>query len=203
MDMIAPFFKYGAFGDEFSLVIAVLIGFGFGFFLERAGFGHAPKLAAQFYLTDMTVFKVMFTAIVTAMLGAFYLSWVGLLDLELVYLSPTYIWPQLVGGAFLGVGFVVGGYCPGTAVVGASTGHFDAILFLAGIVFGIFVFGEAYPLIEGFVNSGDLGELTIAEAFTMRYGVVVLLVTLIAIGGFVGAEAVEKMMATKKKEVAA
>ncbi len=199
--MTAPFFKYGAFGDEFSLIVAVVIGFGFGFFLERGGFGHAPKLAAQFYLRDMTVFKVMFSAIVTAMLGTFYLSWIGILDLELVYLSPTYIWPQLVGGAFLGVGFVVGGYCPGTAVVGVSTGHLDAILFLLGIGFGILVFGEAYPFMESFVNSGNLGELTIAEAFHLRYGLVVLLVVLIAVGGFRGAEAVERFMADKSQEV--
>ena len=34
------------------------------FLLERAGFGRADKLAAQFYLRDLTVFKVMFSAIV-------------------------------------------------------------------------------------------------------------------------------------------
>ena len=44
--MTAPFFKYGLFGDEFSLVIAFVIGIGFGFFLERAGFGSARKLAS-------------------------------------------------------------------------------------------------------------------------------------------------------------
>ena len=39
-----PFFKYGVFGDEASLVVAFVIGIGFGFFLERAGFGSARKL---------------------------------------------------------------------------------------------------------------------------------------------------------------
>ncbi len=84
--MNAPFYKFGAFGDEASPVVAFVIGIGFGFFLERAGFGSARKLVSQFYLTDLAVFKVMFTAIVTAMLGVFYLSWVGFLDLSLVYL---------------------------------------------------------------------------------------------------------------------
>jgi hypothetical protein len=41
--MNAPFFKYGLFGDEMSLVVAFAIGIGFGFFLERAGFGNARK----------------------------------------------------------------------------------------------------------------------------------------------------------------
>ena len=108
--MNAPLFEYGLFGGEVSLLVAFVIGLGFGFFLERAGFGGARKLAAQFYLTDLTVFKVMFTAIVTAMLGVFYLGWAGLLDLSLVYISPTYLWPQAIGGLVLGFGFVIGGY---------------------------------------------------------------------------------------------
>lgn len=108
--MSAPFFKFGLFGAELSLVIAFLIGIGFGFFLERGGLGNARKLAAQFYFTDMAVFKVMFTAIVTAMLGVFYLGWMGVLDLSLVYLTATYLPAQIIGGVVLGFGFIVGGY---------------------------------------------------------------------------------------------
>ena len=59
---------------EVGLVVGTLIGFGFGFTLERAGLGRAQKLAAQFYGTDLTVLKVMFGAIVTAMLGLVVLS---------------------------------------------------------------------------------------------------------------------------------
>ena len=65
--MIFPFESLMDMYREFGLVGAVVIGFFFGFVLERAGFGRATTLAAQFYLTDMTVFKVMFSAIVTAM----------------------------------------------------------------------------------------------------------------------------------------
>ena len=130
--MIAPFYKYGLFGDEVSLILAAVIGVGFGFFLERAGFGSSRKLAAQFYFTDMAVFKVMFSAIVTAMLGLFYLSWAGLVDISMVYVSPTYLLPQLIGGLVLGLGFIVGGYCPGTSVVGMSTGRLDAFAFGGG-----------------------------------------------------------------------
>ena len=104
MAMTAPFYQYGMFGDETSLVLAFLIGIGFGFFLERAGFGSARKLVSQFYLNDLAVFKVMFTAIVTAMLGVTYLAWIGWLDLSLVYLVPTFLLPQVVGGLILGVG---------------------------------------------------------------------------------------------------
>ena len=147
--MNAPFLKFGMFGDETSLVIAFVIGIAFGFALERAGFGSAKKLTSQFYLNDLAVFKVMFTAIVTAMLGLTYLGWIGLLDLSLVYLVPTHVGPQIVGGLLLGVGFIVGGYCPGTSVAATATGKIDALVFLAGMFAGTFVFAEIYPVREG------------------------------------------------------
>ena len=196
--MSAPLYKFGLFGDSFSLVVAFLVGIGFGFFLERAGFGSARKLAAQFYLTDMAVFKVMFTAIVTAMLGLFYLGWIGFLDLSLVYITPTYLLPQVAGGLILGVGFVIGGYCPGTSCVAASTGRIDGFVYLAGLVAGIFVFGEAFPLLKGFYNATPMGRVTLPELFHIPYGLIVFAVALMAVGGFAGATWVEKMMAAKK-----
>jgi len=190
--MSAPFFKYGAFGDETSLVVAFVIGIGFGFFLERAGFGSARKLVSQFYLNDLAVFKVMFTAIVTAMLGATYLSWMGLLDLSLVYLTPTYLWPQIAGGLVLGVGFVVGGYCPGTSVASAATGRLDGMAFVLGLPVGTWVFAEVFPYISRFYESGSLGTVTLPEVFGLPYGVVVFAVVLMALGGFAGAAWIEK-----------
>ncbi len=197
--MSAPLYRFGFFGDNVSLVVAFLIGIGFGFFLERAGFGSAQKLTAQFYLTDLSVFKVMFSAIVTAMLGTFYLGWLGVLDLSLVYLTPTFILPQLIGGLLLGVGFVVGGYCPGTACVGISTGKLDAIACLAGVFAGIFVFGEAYPLLRSFYNATGMGTITLPQALNVSYGLVVFAVVLMAVGGFAGASWVEKAVAAKRK----
>ncbi len=195
--MSAPLFKFGLFGDEASLVVAFVIGLGFGFFLERAGFGSARKLTAQFYLKDLAVFKVMFSAIVTAMLGLFYLSWIGWVDLSLVYLGPTYLLPQVVGGLLLGIGFVVGGYCPGTSAVAMATGRLDAVLFGLGILAGIVVFGEAFPAIQGFVYATPLGEITLPEALGLRYGLVAFLVVLLALAGFRGAEAVERWSAAR------
>jgi hypothetical protein len=200
--MIAPFYKFGMFGDEVSLLVAFLIGIGFGFFLERAGFGSAKKLTAQFYLRDLAVFKVMFTAIVTALLGIFYLSWIGVVDLSLVFFEPTYLLPQIVGGLVLGVGFVIGGYCPGTSVVATATGKIDGLLFLLGVTAGLFVFGEAYSAITGFVNATPMGDLTLPQAFHMSFGLVVFLVVLMALGGFWGSEKIEKWMARRTAEEA-
>lgn len=200
--MSAPFFKYGMFGDDASLIVAFLIGIGFGFFLERAGFGNGRKLAAQFYGYDLTVFKVMFTAIVTAMLGLYYLSVIGLVDLSLVYVSPTYLLPQIAGGLLLGFGFVIGGYCPGTSCVAASTGKIDGMVYLLGIVAGILVFGEAFSLVEGFYNSTAMGSITLPAVTGMSYGMIVFLVVLMALGGFIFAEWAEKRWAHLNPEKA-
>lgn len=197
--MNAPFFKYGLFNDEVSLIVAVFIGIGFGFFLERAGFGSARKLAAQFYFTDMTVLKVMFTAIVTAMVGAYYLSVFGLLDLSLVYLTPTYLLPQIIGGLILGVGFVVGGYCPGTACVSASTGRYDGWAYVAGLFAGILVFGELFHFVEKFYQSTPMGQVTLPRLLNLPYGLIVFLVCVMAIGAFAAAEWGEKKMAASEK----
>ncbi len=190
--MSAPFYKYGLFGDEMSLIIAFVLGIGFGFFLERAGFGSARKLAAQFYLNDMSVFKVMFTAIVTAMLGVTYLGWIGWLDLSQVYLVPTYLGPQILGGLVLGVGFVIGGYCPGTSVASLATGRFDALMYALGIFAGTMVYAEVYPAIKAFVNSDAMGQVTLPEVLHLPWGVVVFAVVLIAVGGFALATSVER-----------
>jgi hypothetical protein len=197
MDMNAPFYKFNLFGDEFSLIVAFVIGIGFGFVLERGGFGNARILAAQFYLTNMRVFKVMFTAIVTAMLGIFFITWIGYLDLSLVYISDTYVLPQLIGGLLLGFGFVIGGYCPGTSVVSCSTGRIDGMVYLLGVVFGIFVFAELFPFLSDFYYSTNIGRVTVHEFFGISYGMMVFLVVIMAIGGFVGAEWVEKKMNSK------
>jgi hypothetical protein len=195
--MIAPLSKLGAFGDEASLVVAFLIGIGFGFFLERAGFGSAKKLVSQFYLDDLAVFKVMFTAIVTAMLGVTYLAWTGVLDLSLVYLVPTYWVADVVGGLLLGVGFVVGGYCPGTSIVSTATGRLDGLVFVLGFAAGTLGFALAFPLVKGLYLAGDAGTRTLPQLTGVPYGVLVFAVVLMAIGGFAGATWVEAFMARR------
>ncbi len=198
--MIAPFYKFNLFGLDISLLVAFIIGIGFGFALERGGFGNARILAAQFYFTNMRVLKVMFTAIVTAMLGIFYLSYIGFMDINLVYLSDTYIIPQAIGGLILGMGFIIGGYCPGTSFVSFSTGRTDGLIFILGVAFGIFFFGEIFPLIESFFYSTPMGKVTLPNFLDLSYGMVVFLVVIMALGAFAAAEWGEKVMAKKRGE---
>ena len=150
---------------EFSvpaeLGLALLLGAGFGFALERAGFGSARKLTAVFYLWDMAVVKVMFTAIVTAMAGLFALSALGLMDLGELYLEPTNFAAAVIGGVLFGAGFIVGGYCPGTSVAAMATGRKDGMLFLAGMLAGVLAYAEFTPGIEDWIKAGSLGEMTL------------------------------------------
>jgi len=198
--MNAPFYKFGLFGDEASFIIAFLIGIGFGFFLERAGFGSGRKLAAQFYLRDLSVLKVMFTAIVTAMTGLYVLSRTGMVDLSLVYLVPTFLVPQIVGGLLLGIGFVIGGYCPGTSCVSAATGRIDGMVYLAGMIAGLLGFAEVYPFIVNFAHSTSMGQITLPRLFNLPYGLLVFAVVLMALGAFAAGEWAEKKFGGKEPD---
>lgn len=189
--MRAPLFELGAFGVDASLLVALGIGLVFGWFLERGGMGDARKLAAQFYFTDMAVFKILFTAVVTAMLGVFWLTRLGVLEPALVYVPPTFLLPHLAGGLVFGVGFVMGGLCPGTSCVAVSSGRWDGLAVLGGMLFGILVFGEAFPLVEGFYSTTPAGTITLPEVLRLPYPLVVVVVTLGAIAMFRGAEALE------------
>jgi hypothetical protein len=187
--MNAPFAS--SFSLTTYLVVSVVLGFFFGFFLERAGFSSARKLTAQFYLKDFAVLKVMFTAIVVAMLGLAYLGVSGWIDMSRVYVPPTFLWPQIFGGLLLGSGFIVGGYCPGTSVVAAAIGKLDALFFIIGIFLGIFVFGAELPHFSSFNVSGSMGALTLPLWLDVNVGLIVLGVVVIAVGAFWAAERCE------------
>ncbi|MDE3166761.1 MAG: YeeE/YedE family protein [Acidobacteriota bacterium] len=178
----------GSFSIPEFIIVSLVLGFFFGFFLERAGFSSALKLTAQFYFRDFAVLKVMFTAIIVAMVGIGYLSYLGWLDMSRVFVPATLVWPQLVGGLLLGAGFIVGGYCPGTSAVAAATGKLDALFFVGGIFVGIFLFGVTLPGFEGFNSSGSLGALTLPQWLNVNTGIVILAIVVVAVAAFWAAE---------------
>ena len=191
MSVKAPLYELGAFGDGGALIAAVVVGIAFGWCLERAGMGSARKLAGQFYLTDLTVFKVMFSAIVTAMLGAFWLGRLGILDLSRVYVPETFVVPQLIGGLVFGVGFAIGGLCPGTSCVAAVTGRGDGVMLVGGMFTGVLITGLSFRWLDAFYQTTPRGAFTLPQALSLPYGVVVALVVLVALAGFRGAEWIE------------
>lgn len=175
-----------------AYIVFLVIGFAFGAVLEMSGFGNSKKLAAQFYFKEMTVLKVMFTGIVVAMLLVFLATAIGLLDYNLIWVNPTYWIPGILGGLIMGVGFIIGGFCPGTSIVSAATGKIDGMFFLAGVFFGIFFFGETVSGFEDLWYSTYEGRLSIPEWLGVDTGVVVLGIVIMALFAFFGAELAEK-----------
>jgi uncharacterized membrane protein YedE/YeeE len=188
---MGPLSKFGWFDFAYSLQLAGLIGFCFGLLLERAGFGNPKKLVAVFFLKDFAVLKVMFTAIVVCIVGLLYFSVFGWIDLSKVYLLPTFLWPQMVGGFILGVGFVVGGYCPTTSVVAMVSGRLDGLIFVGGMILGSLIFAELYPLLESFYNAGSMGEIRLSDVLGLQSGLVALFVCIMAVCAYWFVEKVE------------
>lgn len=178
---MAPFDLAAELGITGSYLLYIAIGFAFGFILESAGFGDARKLAAQFYFRELTVLKVMFTAIVVAMVLVFLSSALGLLDYDEVWVNPTYLWPGIVGGLIMGVGFIIGGYCPGTSLVSMATLKIDGALFVLGVIAGVLLFGDTVAYFNNFWNSSFMGRFTLPQMLGLDTGVVVLLLVFMAL----------------------
>ena len=162
--MIETFYSSGTLDSSRGLLAALLIGAAFGFVLQRAGFSSSRRLSGVFYFRDMSVIKVMFTAVITAMLGlgvCLQLGWVGQ---DNIYLLPTVYVAQIVGGLIFGVGFVMGGWCPGTAAAGLAHGKIDAFIFLAGTIVGSIIFNELFGLIRPLYEVGTAGVLYVYDS---------------------------------------
>lgn len=175
-----------------TLVPALLVGLAFGWSLERAGLGDARKLSGQFYLRDFTVLKVMMSAILTAMLGAFWLSRLGLIDLSRFYVPQTFLLSQAIGGLIFGIGFVLCGLCPGTSCVAAASGRGDGAATMLGFLGGVLASGLAMPLLSPLYSATPLGTFTLPQLLHLPYGVVVAAVTFMGVALFWGVERWER-----------
>ncbi len=189
MGPIIPLFEIS---QEVNLLIAFIIGLGFGFALEQAGFSSSRKLAGMFYGYDTTVLKVFFTASITAMLGLLFLNYMGMIDMSIVYVNDLYLSSAIVGGVIMGAGFIIGGYCPGTSVCAAAIGKIDAMYFVGGSMLGILIFGQLYPLWEKLHNSQHLGPLKLSDSLGIKDGLLGFFVIVAALLMFWIAEIAEK-----------
>ncbi|NPD45268.1 MULTISPECIES: YeeE/YedE thiosulfate transporter family protein [unclassified Lentimicrobium] len=179
---MAPIFE---FTSEWNLLAALVIGFAFGWVLERAGFSTSRKLAGVFYGYDFVVIKVFFTAAVTAALGLFLLNQMGLLYFDEVWMPNTFLLPTIVGGVIMGIGFIMGGFCPGTSVPAAAIGKIDAMLFIGGMVIGIYFYSFTYEWIwEDLRNSTNLGKVKMGELLGIGEGLAIFVFIVIALGTF-------------------
>lgn len=178
-----------------DLLLAFLIGTGFGFALEQAGFSSSRRLAGMFYGYDTTVIKVFFTAAMVALVGSQILSYLGLLNLNQVYVNEFYVSASVVGGIIMGAGFIMGGFCPGTGISAMSIGKIDAMVYVAGGLTGAFLFAETYPLIIKLADGQYKGPVKVNEALGLSEGTFILLLIVAAVAMFWIAELAEKKFA--------
>jgi len=184
--------------ENTNLLLAFIIGIGFGFVLESSGFSSSRKLAGVFYGYDTVVLKVFFTGAITAMLGLLFFSLFGWVDLNLVYVNPTYLTSAITGGIIMGAGFIIGGYCPGTSFCGASIGKIDALVFIVGLFIGVAIFGAGFTLWDNHYLADFLGSPKVSESLGLTDGVFALILIVVALGMFWAAEWAEKKFAREE-----
>ena len=189
--MIGPIISSGLVSPAWDNIFAVILGMGFGFALESSGFSSSRKIIGTFFGYDFVVVKVFFTAALVASLGLLYLSYFGLIDYSLLYIQPTYMTSAIVGGIIMGVGFAMGGFCPGTSVCAAAVGRIDGLVFFGGMFIGVFLFSEAFPIFEKMYYSGAQGPKMINTIFGISPELFTFILVLMAIGMFYGANWVQ------------
>lgn len=195
---MAPLVTNEIISEGTNLFLAFLLGIGFGFVLEQSGFSTSRKLAGMFYGYDTTVLKVFFTAAITTMIGLLFFSLFGWIDLNLIYVHPTFLWSAIVGGIIMGGGFILGGFCPGTAFCGVAIGKLDALMFVGGLFLGVLLFTEGYPLWEGLYKAAPMGPVTVNSVLGLSPGVFLLILIIVALALFYVAEWSEKKFPRKE-----
>jgi hypothetical protein len=189
---MGPLIPNGVIPAEWDSIIAILIGIAFGFVLEASGFSSSRKLAGQFYGYDFAVLKVFFTAALVAVIGVYYMDYLGYLDVNQLYVHPTYLWGAIIGGVIMGVGFVAGGFCPGTSLCAVAIGKIDAIVYVGGIMVGVFIFSELYTIFEPIYDGYFYGNITLEDSLGINPYWFVFIFSIIAIVAFVVADFVQK-----------
>jgi uncharacterized membrane protein YedE/YeeE len=189
MGPIVPIYEVS---QEINFLIAFVIGIGFGFALEQAGFSSSRKLAGMFYGYDTTVLKVFFTAAIVAMLGLAFFNYFELIDMSIVYVNEYFVRSAIIGGVIMGVGFIVGGFCPGTSVCAAAIGKIDAMAYLGGSLIGIFLFGETYSWWKDAYMADYLGGVKLSTTLGLSDGITIFLVIVMAVIMFWVGEWAEK-----------
>lgn len=196
---MGPLVSQGIISSEWNMVIALLIGVAFGYILEASGFSSSRKLAGVFYGYDFVVIRVFMTAAMVAMIGLVYFDYMNWIDLSKIFILPTFTTSLIVGGVIMGLGFIMGGYCPGTSFTGVAIGKLDAVFFTAGLYIGILIFSVSFPLLEGIYYGGELGPVTVMETFGISRGLFVFLFVVATMIFFLIASIIKKRV--KKVEI--
>ena len=181
---MGPLIPNGLIPIEWNFVIAILIGIAFGYIMEATGFSSSRKLAGVFYGYDFAVLKVFFTSAVVSVIGLYYMDYLSLVDITQLYVQPTYLWAAIIGGMIMGVGFLSGGFCPGTSLCAVAIGKIDGMVFTVGLMIGILIFSESFSVLEPFFETSNLGHITLVESLGLSPYWIILSITVIALIAF-------------------
>jgi uncharacterized protein len=163
-----------------SLALAAVFGLVFGFLLQKGGVAKFNVLIGVLLLEDLTVIKVMLSAIIVGMLGVYFLRARGRVELRI---QPVQLGAQIPGGLVFGVGFALLAYCPGTGAAALGQGNWDAVFGIVGLVAGSYLFAEfSGPLGRTLQKWGAKGKMTLPELIPAPTVVVVIAAALILTG---------------------
>jgi rhodanese-related sulfurtransferase/uncharacterized membrane protein YedE/YeeE len=190
-EIMGPLIPQGFVNPDLSLFFAFVIGLGFGYVLEQGGFSNSRKLAGVFYGYDFVVLRVFFTAATTAALGLLLFQYLGWIDYDLLYINPTFLWSIILGGVIMGVGFILGGFCPGTSIVAAVIGKIDAMVFVVGMMIGIFFFGSFYEVFEPIYTGYSFGGTFVYDSLGMSRDFFMFMLVAIALTAFIVTRKIE------------
>lgn len=156
-----------------QLCLGLLTGILFGFLLQKGGLTKYDVILGQLLLEDFTVVKVMLSAVVTGMVGVYFLKSIGMAQLHPRHGS---LGSSVIGGLIFGVGFGILGYCPGTVAGAVGQGALDGMFGgIAGLLIGAGLFASVYPKLQkGILDRGEFGELTLPQLLKVNPWVVVV-----------------------------
>ena len=181
---MGPLIPNGIIPEQWDYVIALLIGLAFGYILEASGFSSSRKLVGVFYGYDFAVLKVFFTAVLVSVIGLYYMDYLSWLDITKMYVHPTFMQSAIIGGIIMGVGFLAGGFCPGTSLTAVAIGKLDAMIFTLGLLIGIFIFSELYPILKPMLTMGDYGNITLDKSIGIPADIIILSIAILALAAF-------------------
>jgi uncharacterized protein len=107
------------------LPLGVVVGFVFGWLLQRSRLTDTNVIVNQARLKDFTLVKMMVTAILVGGVGILVLHGHGLATYRI---KPANLLAVAPGASLFGVGMVVYGYCPGTGLGAIGTGSIHALI---------------------------------------------------------------------------
>ena len=168
-----------------DIVLAIFLGLFFGFVLQKAGAANPQKIIGMLRLNDLQLMKVIFFAIGISSLFLFIFLATGFIDSGHISIKSSYV-GVIVGGAILGLGWAISGFCPGTGLVAAGAGRKDALFFIAGGLFGAFAYMLMYASLKSSFLFNKLGgKITLAATGNEKFAALLPGLPGIIVAGFI------------------